>query len=118
MKRLFILTLAAAFIVALSVPAWAEVGADQVQFGARINQEIGWDSKSKEQTVNKEDDINRSYLKTNSNSYLRLVKFMSKDKSQGALIEMPVWVLPAGLGSNTINTRHAIRLVQRSVTAP
>jgi hypothetical protein len=105
MKKLFILSLAAAFVVALSMPAWAWVGADQVQFGARINQEIGWQSKSKEQTVNGEDDINRSYLKTNSNSYLRL-KFMSKDKSQGAMVELGVGSGSA-LGSNTISTRHA-----------
>ena len=105
MKKLFILSLAAAFVVALSMPAWAWVGADQVQFGARINQEIGWHSKSKERTTNKIDDINRSYLKTNSNSYLRL-KFASKDKSQGALVELGVGSGSA-LGSNTISTRHA-----------
>lgn len=104
MKRLFILTLAAAFVVALSMPAWAWVGADQVQFGARINQEIGWQSKTKEQTVNKQDDVNRSYLKANSNSYLRM-KFMSKDKAQGALVEIGVGS-GSGYGSNTISTRH------------
>jgi hypothetical protein len=104
MKKMFILTLAAAFMVALSAPAWAGVPGANVEFGARINQEIGWDSKSKEQTTNKVDDVSRSYLKTNANSYLS-AKFASKDKAQGAFVELGIG--SGALGTNTINTRHA-----------
>jgi len=105
MKKAFVLTLAAAFVVALSASAWAGVPGAQVEFGARINQEIGIDGKTKEQTTNGQDDVTRSYLKTNSNSYLS-AKFTSKDKAQGAYVELGIGS-SSGLGSNTISTRHA-----------
>ena len=97
MKKTLIIALAAALVVAFSVPAFA---AYTVKMGARVNQEIGWSFVSKEQTVNQKDDVVNSFVNLVGNSYLR-AKFMSEDKKVGAMIEIGMKE-----GSN-IGTRHA-----------
>ena len=97
MKKTLIIALAAALVVAFSVPAFA---AYTVKMGARVNQEIGWSFTSKERTINKKDDVVDSFVNLVGNSYLR-AKFMSEDKKVGAHIEIGMKE-----GSN-IGTRHA-----------
>lgn len=97
MKKAMVFLLAAAMVIALSVPAFA---APTVKISARVNQEIGWTFTSKEQTTNGKDDVVDSFVSLVGNSYLR-VKFMSEDKKVGAHMEI-------GLkNGSSIGTRHA-----------
>lgn len=83
MRKLFAIALAALLVVAFSASAFAY----DVKLGARINQEFGWDFKSKERTNNKNDDVTTSFNSLVGNSYLN-AKFMSEDKKVGAFIEI------------------------------
>ena len=97
MKMMRMAALALILTTALPVSAMA---AFTVKMGARINQEIGWDFTSKEQSVNQKDDLTDSFLNLANTSYLRAT-FMSEDKKVGAQIE-------AGLSDGTfIYTRRA-----------
>lgn len=98
MKKFFVLMLALAALVAMSAPVMAaEAPAPSIVLGARVNQTLGYQGKSKELTNNGSDDINKSFTDLVGNSYFR-AKFTSADKKVGVHAEI-------GLKS-TVGMRH------------
>ena len=97
MRKFFATCAAAVLAAALSTPCHA---AFTVKMGARINQEIGWDFTSKEQSTNQKDSLTNSFVNLPSTSYFRAT-FGSEDKKVGAQIEAGVG------GGTTITTRRA-----------
>ncbi|KIX16082.1 porin [Dethiosulfatarculus sandiegensis] len=98
MKKFFVLALALAALVAMSAPVMAaEAPAPSIVLGARVNQTFGYQNKSKELTTNGQDDITKSFVDLQGNSYFR-AKFTSADKKVGVHTEI-------GLKS-TVGMRH------------
>lgn len=95
MKKLFVIALAGALVMAFSAAAFA---APTVTISTRINQEFGWHNKSKELN-NSDDDVTNVFVPLVGNSYLR-GKFMSEDKKVGAMSEI-------ALKSDNVTLRHA-----------
>lgn len=88
MKKFLVLTLALVALFALSVPVMAaEAPGPSIVLGARVNQTIGWQNKSKELTNNGKEDITKSFVELPGNSYWR-AKFTSADKKVGVHVEI------------------------------
>jgi hypothetical protein len=88
MKKLFILGLALVALTAMSAPVTAaESPSPSIVLGARVNQTLGYQNKSKELTNNGQDDITKSFLDLVGNSYFR-AKFTSADKKVGIHTEI------------------------------
>jgi len=100
MKKLLVITMAIMVALAFTAPAFAagEAPGPSVTVHARILMDFGWDSKSKEKTSNKHEDVTSSFANIPDHSYFR-VKFTSADKTVGGHVEM-------GLGNYYADNRN------------
>jgi hypothetical protein len=95
MKKRLLVICSGLLCLALSLPAGA---APVVKVGARIRQEVGYETQSKELTQNGQDAVGNTFLGIASNSYWR-AKFTSADRKVGALVELAI--------TSSASLRHA-----------
>jgi hypothetical protein len=106
MKKLLMCLAAVMAVAALAGSAWAqavEPGPSAV-LGGRIWTDIGYQSLSKEQTVNRRDDVTTALVQVSGHSYLN-GRWTSADKTTGGLVEINV-VAKAG-DTEVVGLRYA-----------